>query len=174
MSRSKTTPDNADASDEAESAFDQYSRGGMHTEIAFLVKMVLIVRTFRSQIDEQLRLIGHSATRMEALGAIINMQRPISQSDLANRLKLEGGTITRVIDLLSADGLVTRSPDANDRRINLLTASEKGEAALKEIFAVYDRMRAHVLQGIDEDKMKDAIAVFDQMLARIETLPGEE
>jgi DNA-binding MarR family transcriptional regulator len=43
--------------------------------------------------------------------------------------------VTRMIDLLSAEGLVERSPHPSDRRINLLRVTEQGEVELRRIFA---------------------------------------
>ena len=149
---------------EQESSFEVYREGGMKASIRLLITMVFLVRKFRNTIDEKLREIGHSASRMETLGAIINMPGPKSQSDVAKRLRVENATITRMVDALSKEGLVTREPDPNDRRVNLLSVSTAGEDAMREIFIVYDAVRAHILQNLPEEEYARLQAIFDDML----------
>lgn len=151
----------------AKRTIDIYRKGETTLEIRFLVSIALFARSFRNEVDDALRAIGQSATRMEALGAITNMQGSVSQRDLAQRLRLENPTITRIIDILSAEGLVTRSPDPRDRRINLLNVSEDGQRALEGIFDVYDEMRERVLEGVSEQELRDTIGLIERMTARL-------
>ena len=120
-------------------------------------------------MDERLRAIGQSTSRMEALGAIMNMKGPKSQRDVAKRLRVEGATITRIIDILGAEGLVARTVDPKDRRINLIEISPKGEAVLKEIFAIYDEVRDAIVEGLSADEKRVLSSALDRMLARLDS-----
>ena len=120
-------------------------------------------------MDERLRAIGQSTSRMEALGAIMNMKGPKSQRDVAKRLRVEGATITRIIDILGAEGLVARTVDPKDRRINLIEISPKGEAVLKEIFAIYDEVRDDVVEDLSADEKRVLSSALDRMLARLDS-----
>ena len=120
-------------------------------------------------MDERLRAIGQSTSRMEALGAIMNMKGPKSQRDVAKRLRVEGATITRIIDILGAEGLVARTVDPKDRRINLVEISPKGEAVLKEIFAIYDEVRDDIVEGLSADEKRVLSSALDRMLARLDS-----
>jgi len=148
--------------------FDTYRQGGTTSGIRMLIKMALVVRQFRNTMDVHLRKIGQSSARMEALGAIMNMPDPKSQSDLARRLRVENATVTRMVDILSKEGLVERTPDPGDRRVNLLSISPKGEEALREIFVVYDRVRSHILAVVPPERHDELSALFDTMLARLD------
>lgn len=150
------------------SGFETYREGGTTNSISVLIKMVLIVRRFRHQLDENLRTINHSCSRMEALSAILNIHGPKSQSDIAKRLRVEAATITRMVDILSKEGLVERTADPNDRRVNLLSISPKGERELEKIFAVYDALRFHVLEGLSAEDIEALHRIFDHMTARLE------
>ena len=120
-------------------------------------------------MDERLRAIGQSTSRMEALGAIMNMKGPKSQRDVAKRLRVEGATITRIIDILGAEGLVARTVDPKDRRINLVEISPKGESVLKEIFAIYDEVRDDIVEGLSADEKRVLSSALDRMLARLDS-----
>jgi MarR family transcriptional regulator for hemolysin len=149
-------------------SFETYRDGGSTSGIRMLIKMVLVVRQFRNTMDVHLRRIGQSSARMEALGAIMNMPGKPSQSDLAKRLRVENATVTRMVDILSKEGLVERTPDATDRRVNLLSVSSKGEEVLREIFAVYDRVRSHILAVVPPERYDELSQLFDTMLARLD------
>lgn len=155
----------------SKSSFDIYREGGTTRDISLLIKLVLMVRRFRNQLDEGLRRIDQSTARMEMLSAILNMQGPKSQTDLARRLRVEAATVTRMVDILGKEGLVERTPDPNDRRVNLLSISPKGEAVLEEIFRVYDRLRNHLLQDLAAEDVERMHAMVDLMTARLDE-PG--
>ena len=158
----------------ATGTFDLYREGGTTLEISAMIRMVLVVRGFRARLDERLRAINQSAARMETLSAIINMQGPVSQSDVARRLRVEGATVTRMVDLLSAEGLVERSPHPTDRRINLLRVTEAGDAVLRKIFRVYDMFRADLLEGISQDEIGELHRITGLMLGRLDVMGGNE
>ncbi len=113
----KVTPLTQEAPDDAAlSSFEIYRSGRTTPAIRLTVQMVLAARRWRSLLDERLRLAGQSSARMEALAAIINSPWPSAQVDIAKRLRIEGPTMTRMLDPLEADGLVVRLPDPTDRR----------------------------------------------------------
>jgi len=157
-----------------DNSFDIYRAGGTTLDVSTLVQLVLVVRGFRSRLDERLRAINQSSARMETLAAIVNMQGQVSQSDLARRLRVEGATITRMVDLLSADGLVERSPHPTDRRINLLRVTEAGEEALRRIFRVYDLTRGDLLKGIPEEDIAQLHRITGLMLDRLDSFGSSE
>lgn len=153
------------------SSFEAYRDGETTVTVSLLIKMVLVVRKFRNQTDEKLRKINQSIARMEALGALINMQGKrefITQNDLAQRLRVEGPTITRIVDILSNEYLVERKPHPHDRRSNVISITPKGEAALKEIFEIYDSVRENMFEGLSEQDLLALHGYMNQMLDRLE------
>ncbi len=149
-------------------SFETYKQGGTTREIRMLVDMVLLVRGFRSKVDEELRKIGQSAARMETLAAILNMQGDKSQSDVARRLRIEGATVTRMIDILSKEGLVERTPDPGDRRVNLLSLTPEGVDTVERIFTIYDRVRGHLLEGMSDEQIDEITVVIENMIGRLD------
>lgn len=156
-----------------ESSFAIYRAGGTKPDIRMLISMVLLVRGFRNRLEEELRKIDQSAARMETLAAILNMPGDISQTDVARRLRIEGATVTRMIDILSKEGLVERRPHPTDRRINLVSVTPAGEREVERIFRIYDRLRDHLLQGFRPDEISHLQAMLDRMMGRLD-LPLED
>lgn len=150
------------------STFDSYRAGSIPGDMAMFITMVLFVRGFRAEMDERLRQMGQNVSRMETLGAIMNMAGPRSQAEIARRLRVEGATVTRMVDALSREGLVERLPDPADRRVNLLTITPAGEAALRAMFAIHDELRVDVLQDLPQADRAEMRRMLALMLARID------
>lgn len=157
------------------SSFDTYKAGGTTPEIRLTVLLVLVARRWRSLLDEKLRPTGQSSARMEALSAIMNSPEHSAQVDIARRLRIEGPTLTRMLDTLEKDGLVERLPDPGDRRSKQLQLTGKGEAVLEEIFAVADVYRERLLAGVDGEALEAATGFLAGLLERLDAgLPGDE
>ncbi len=154
-------------------SFEVYNAGATTLEISTLVKMVLLVRGFRNRLDEHLRKIGQTTARMETLSAILNMPGEKSQSDIAKRLRVEGATVTRMIDVLGREGLVERKPHPCDRRINLVSITPEGRKVLQEIFRTYDMLRGHLLEGTSPEELELLQSLVDRMLGRLD-LPVDQ
>lgn len=141
--------------DSPESNFEIYRRGGTTRDIRLTINLVIVARRWRSLLDDRLRAIGQSSARMEALGAIMNSPALSAQVDIAKRLRIEGPTMTRMLDTLEADGLVERLSDPGDRRTKQLRLTEQGEKVLENIFAIADELRDRLLDGVSADKVEE-------------------
>ncbi|XVV16070.1 MarR family winged helix-turn-helix transcriptional regulator [Actinoplanes sp. CA-131856] len=59
----------------------------------------------------------------------------ITLSDLAVRIDVSTGGLTRMVHRLARSGLIERRPSASDRRVAYAVISERGRSALAEIVA---------------------------------------
>lgn len=144
-------------------------------DLDLTIALVLVARRWRSLIDERLRPMQQSSARMEALGAIMNSQTGEAQVDIAGRLRIEGPTMTRMIDSLSRDGLVERQPSADDRRIKNIQVTEAGAEALEAIMQVVNAMRTQLLAGMSEQEKGELTDQLSRMLARLDAgLPDQQ
>jgi len=150
------------------SSYAIYRTGGTTPEIAFTLLLVLTARRWRSLLDEHLRRIEQSSARMEALAAILNSPPLSAQVDIAKRLRIEGPTLTRMLDTLEKDGLVERLSDPADRRTKQLRVTDAGETVLEEMFDVSDELRARLLDGIDPATIATMNEFFAGLLERLD------
>jgi len=153
---------------EPKSNFEIYRAGGTTREIRLTINLVLVARRWRSLLDDRLRLVGQSSARMEALAAIFNSPALSAQVDIAKRLRIEGPTMTRMLDTLEADGLVERLPDPCDRRTKQLRLTKEGERVLEEIFAIADEMRDRLLDGLPADTVDELNGFLGLLTERLD------
>lgn len=63
-----------------------------------------------------------------------------SQSDLARMAQVEPQTMSRTVDRLEREGLVTRAPDPADRRRHVLAITDAGRAAFAAVRGLEDEV----------------------------------
>lgn len=63
-----------------------------------------------------------------------------SQSDLARVAQVEAQTMSRTVDRLEREGLVTRRPDPRDRRRHIVAVTERGRAAFEAVRGLEDEV----------------------------------
>lgn len=151
-----------------ESSYAVYRQGGRTPEIHFTIQLVLVARRWRSLIDEHLRRIDQSSARMEAMSAILASPPLSAQVDIARRLRIEGPTLTRMLDTLEKDGLVERLPDPTDRRTKKLRLTPAGEKALEEIFDIVDVLRARLLAGLSPEAIEQGNELLAGLLGKLD------
>jgi MarR family transcriptional regulator for hemolysin len=86
-----------------------------------------------------------------------------TQLDLARSLGIEGPTLTRHLDNLERNGLVTRQRSESDRRAFRVELTEAGEAA-------HDRLLKAVIafnQGLSSGLSREDLRRLDEILTRL-------
>lgn len=63
-----------------------------------------------------------------------------SQSDLARAAQVEAQTMSRTVDRLEREGLVTRAPDPTDRRRHIVAITPRGRAAFEAVRGLEDEV----------------------------------
>jgi len=137
-------------------------------ELGLMIAIVLAGRRWRSLLDEKLRQLGHSASRMEAMAAIAYSPAATTQIQIAKRIGIEGPTLTRTLDMLEADALVERLPDPADRRNKHMRLTQAGHEALAEMFALMARMRGQLLDEIPPADIQANLGFLTLLLERID------
>lgn len=73
------------------------------------------------------------------------------------------GAMTRLLQRLEGKGVVTRSQDPSDRRVQILKLTDKGKRLHSQVQPTIDRLHAQALSGLDEDQAK----VLATLLCRV-------
>lgn len=85
-----------------------------------------VARMTRTVFDRRVRALG--LTRPQWLALVRLKRRPgCSQSELADIMEIEKAPLGRIVDRLTEKGWIERRPDAQDRRINRIYLTDRGE-----------------------------------------------
>jgi MarR family transcriptional regulator for hemolysin len=96
--------------------------------------LALSAKVVRERFDQQLGEVGSSLNTFLILKHAA-MYHGVSQRELAERLSIEGPTLTHHLDRLAADGLACRVRDPRDRRISRVELTSEGKAHLDRVEA---------------------------------------
>ena len=109
----------------------------------------------RTKVGEALGELGLTFTQAHAL-RLLDPERPLPMSALAERLICDASNVTGVADRLEARGLVERRSAHGDRRVKALTLTAAGA-----------ELRRHVLEIMSEPpEAIAALSVADQRVLR--------
>lgn len=95
----------------------------------------------------------------------LGQQRSASISDICSYLNLSLGNTSHVINQLVCAGYVTRTEDANDRRLRQIMLTPKGQAVVHEIKALRMRELTERLEQLPVPLLQSAVVVCADMLA---------
>jgi DNA-binding MarR family transcriptional regulator len=87
----------------------------------------------------------------------------MTQAQLARRVAIEQPTMVRTIDRMERDGLVTRTPDPNDRRASRITLTERGWNLRDALIPLAADVNTEATHSLTEDE----VATLRRLLARL-------
>lgn len=126
-----------------------------------------VARLWRRAADEALDNCGLSHATAMPLAALSRLGDNVRQGVIAEKLGLEGPSLVRVIDLLVADGLVTRIEDPCDRRAKILSLTEPGRARVEEIERLFEALRTGLLAEFDQRELDIAVTLLQRLEAKL-------
>jgi MarR family transcriptional regulator for hemolysin len=132
----------------------------LEREIGFaLHDAARLLRTFADQRARELNM-----TRAQ-WAVLVRLQRceGVKQAELAESLDLAPITLARLIDKLTASGLVERRDCVGDRRAHRLHLTDKAGPVLEQLRGVGERLMGSALAGLEPE----ALATLKQGLERI-------
>jgi len=126
-------------------------------EFAFLLNDV--ARLLRTFADQKARHFGMTRAQWAVL-ARLQRSQGLKQSELADMLDLQPITLTRLLDRLSANGLIERRPDPDDRRANRLFLTPAAGPLMEHLNALGEEVMAEVLEDIDAGALEATVEVL--------------
>jgi MarR family transcriptional regulator for hemolysin len=125
-----------------------------------------VVKSGLDHFDRRFRTEGGSRATWSVLELLV-MHGPLPQRDLAALLGVEGATLTRQADRLSAAGLLVRRADPEDRRITRIELTEDGRALYERLAVVAQTAKTEILQGLTPQDMDHLMRVLDVLEANL-------
>ena len=99
--------------------------------------------------------------------ATVERHGPLTPSELAARERIQRPTATRVLARLEEEGLVARTPDPQDRRSSLVSATPAGRALLADLRTRKTLFLARRLEHLSPDDratLDRAATILERML----------
>ena len=124
-----------------------------------LFNEILVIEEKALTASEFKDISGNDMHILEAIG----IQDPRNMSSVAKTLSVTVGTLTIAINNLVKKGYVNRARSEEDRRVVLLSLSEKGEKA----FYHHKKFHDDMIKAVTEDLDGDAIEALTRALNKL-------
>jgi MarR family transcriptional regulator, transcriptional regulator for hemolysin len=102
----------------------------------------------------------------------LTIGRPGTQRDLAEAVGIREATLTHHLNAMDADGLITRTRDAANRRVQVVTLTDKGERAFLALRAAAVAFDARLRAGLDDTDLATLATLLAHLSANV-AAPGE-
>jgi MarR family transcriptional regulator for hemolysin len=123
-------------------------------------------RLIRKLADRRLGAIGLTRAQWQALGNLRRMG-PMTQAALAEIMEVETATIARLIDRLEAAGWIARKAEAQDRRVKLVTMTDKATAIMDEVGVIGQKLRDDMLVDLSPSELEALIGTLTTIKSRL-------
>ena len=110
-------------------------------------------RSWRQAVDRKLKYLGVSQASWMTIAIAAKARSPLSQSELADKLGVEGATMVAMIDRLVKSGLVYREASTTDRRVKRVILTPAGLKIYDKVKTEALALRKDLLANIDQKKL---------------------
>jgi MarR family transcriptional regulator for hemolysin len=128
-------------------------------------------RAWRQALDRRLKYLGVSQASWMTIAVAAKARVPLSQSELADRLAVEGATMVAMVDRLVKAGLVVREPSTTDRRVKRVVLTQAGNLLYDKVREEAAAFRKELLANIDPKKLLTATELLEGLQGVIDRLP---
>jgi len=127
----------------------------------------------QKKADEFFRAHGLTDVQFNVMMLLLNQSGEsggLTQVELSRMMLVNRANVTTLIDRMEKAKLVTRVPDPEDRRYNIVKITAHGEKLFRKAAAVYhDKVRS-IVSGLRESEQRELAALLTRLRARIDSL----
>jgi MarR family transcriptional regulator for hemolysin len=128
-------------------------------------------RAWRQALDRRLKYLGVSQASWMTIAVAAKAPEPLSQSELAESLGVEGATMVAMVDRLVKAGFVVREPSTTDRRIKRILLTQTGNLLYDKVREEAATFRQELLANVDPEKLLAATELLEGLEGTIEAAP---
>ena len=97
----------------------------------------------------------------------LKIHKPVNQQELAKAVGVREATLTHHLNAMDARGLITRTRDAANRRYQVVTLTEAGEAAFLRLRSAAMTFNARLSAGLTDADLATLGALLGKLAANV-------
>ncbi|WP_205859876.1 MarR family winged helix-turn-helix transcriptional regulator [Cochlodiniinecator piscidefendens] len=134
------------------------------------LRLLKAQRRIEGELREKLRA-EYSSTlpRFDVLAALDRNRDGLRMSELSGDLKVSNGNVTGIVERLVEDGLVTRTPVAQDRRAMKVQLTAEGISYFATLAEAHEAWVSELLQSFDAEGAEQLSDTLDQLNISLES-----
>jgi MarR family transcriptional regulator, transcriptional regulator for hemolysin len=99
----------------------------------------------------------------------LTVSRPGTQRELAEAVGIREATLTHHLNAMHTDGLITRTRDAANRRVQVVTLTEKGDQAFLRLRTAAVAFDTRLRTGLDDADLATLATLLTRLSANVAT-----
>lgn len=133
------------------------------------VLSALASEIMRYSASDMMRLMRREELSMPRLVSLMFLDRqgPASISDISEYLNLSLGNTSHLVDQLVCGGYVTRTEGPNDRRLKLVTLTQRGQSFVEEVKRVRVEELARRLEQLPAPVLETVLDAISEVVAHL-------
>lgn len=140
-------------------------------ELSSLIKRLSMLQA--QYIDALLKPYGLARTQYKVLHHL-ETGESLATKELQDRLQVEGATLSGIVDVLEAKGLVERTQQPDDKRRRNVVLTGKGRQIMREITPPGPQVQNALIAGLSKGEVIVLMRVIDKMIENLEHDLGEK
>lgn len=140
--------------------------------MSFGLKIAIINRAFRKEMDEKASAMGLTSVQLRVLGSVSRLEAAgeteIHQNDLERIEHVTHPAMTKLLQRLEAKGFIQCVPSARDRRYKKITCTEKSRGIHNLILAQDAEVLSQLCTGFSQEEKETLLRLADKLLDRID------
>ena len=145
--------------------------------VAVIARLSRLRRIMDSELEATFAEYRLNGADFAALVTLRRLDQPVgvSQRQLMQELRLTSGTVSVRVERLAERGLVTRSPDPQDRRNTLVALTEAGIALFERVVPAHLATERRLLSALTPEQVSELATMLRQLLVAFEgSVSGDE
>ena len=131
---------------------------GVQLEDGMELRVWLRLLTCTNLLDNEVRTrLKHTADttlpRFDILAQLERHDGPMSMGELSKRLMVSNGNVTGLVDRLAGEGMVSRTPSPDDRRVQMVSLTPKGSKSFQKIAEDHRLWVGDMMAGLSAEEM---------------------
>ncbi|ASE39853.1 MarR family winged helix-turn-helix transcriptional regulator [Brevundimonas vesicularis] len=136
-------------------------------QLKVALQVMVTARRWKLWMAEMFRGVGHTGAPIVVLYHLADQPKGLTLSELSIRMELSGASLTRLVQRLERDGLVSRHRLIGDGRSWLIVMEPAGRAEMETFEVHAAAMRQAVFEGISEDDLVTTLSVLHAVAAKL-------
>ena len=130
-----------------------------------------VFRTYQALVSGFARKTGMPASRFELLRILAISAGDVGITELARQLRVNSAAVTRQVQELERERLISRRSDARDGRRSYVTLSAKGKKLFEQIHERTHELERALTQALGAEQMQRAAMVLTKLRTFVEQAP---
>ena len=132
-----------------------------HTRLIYITGMLW--NTLNEGLEKTLSKVNLNNSKFNILMIIryIGGENGIQRNEISKQLLVTASNITKLLDKLESDGLITRNNKSGDRRVKIIKITPEGSSLIDEIWADYNKTANALTPNMTDDELQ---ALIDKLV----------